>query len=413
MKSMHKFAFKFFPSDTPAGQEPSLLAQLLSPEFQGLAQSGAAHQLDPGTILVFEGQQTTDLYFLLTGEVEVMAKMGQGWVRVAVLGPGSAIGEMAFLDGLPRSARVIATTTCSVLQITRDSFEEFSQREPNLALVFILELSRIVAFRLRRLEQFDAAETAKENERKALAAELHDQTLSDLGSLAIELGFLGNQASGRSEELKLALDQVRERLRDTDRRLREIVQGIYPPALATMGLVSAVNSFLSELATRPVPSPHPLEVKLVATGFGKARLGEDIEIGLYRVIQQGVDNVIQHAQAKQVSIDLRWADDEVTLVLADDGVGFDVVNLDHSALTGHFGLANLQDRIERFLGRMEIESQPGKGTTLRARIPVVGAGPATKETLVSTHFLQIYLPRSQSTDHRGPAENGRSDSPPS
>ncbi len=319
--------------------------------------------------------------------MEVMAPMGQDWVRVAVLGPGSAIGEMAFLDGLPRSARVIAATSCSVLQITRDSFQEFSHQEPNLALAFVLELSKIVAFRLRRLEKFDAAETAKEYERKTLAAELHDQTLADLAGLAVELGFLGHQASGYSEELKLAVDQVQIRLQDTARQLREIVQGIYPPALVIMGLVSAVNSFLSDLANRPVPSPHPLEVKLVATGFGEDRLDEGIEIGLYRVIQQGVDNVIQHAQAKKVTIDLRWTGDEVTLVLADDGVGFDVLNPDESPLTGHFGLANLKDRIERFLGRMVIESQPGKGTTLRARIPVVGAGPATEESLVSTHFL--------------------------
>ena len=385
---MVKLQFDFPATDPAASREPGLFARFLAGEYEGLAQAGETRQLDPGTRLVEEGQQATDLYILLEGEVEVMAPMGQDWVQVAVLGPGSVIGEMAFLDGLPRSARVIAATNCSVLQITRDSFQEFSNKEPNLALVFLLELSKIVAFRLRRLEQFDVAETAKEYERKTLAAELHDQTLSDLAGLAVELAFLGHQASGYSEELKGAVDAVRGRLKGTDRRLREIVQGIYPPALATMGLVSSVNSLLSDLASRPVPSLHPIEVKLVATGFGQDRLNEEIEIGLYRVIQQGVDNVIQHAQAKKVTIDLRWAGDEVTLVLADDGVGFDVANPSESALTGHFGLANLKSRIERFLGRMEIESQPGKGTTLQARIPVAGGGPATKESRISTHFLQ-------------------------
>ena len=230
-------------------------------------------------------------------------------------------------------------------------------------------------------------EAAKENERKTLGVELHDQTLADLAGLAVELGFLSHQASARSDELKLAVDEVRKRLRDTDHGLRQIVQGIYPPVLTIMGLVPAVNSFLTDLATRPVPSPHPLKVQMVATGFDEDRLEEGIEICLYRVIQQGLANVIQHARAKQVWIDLRWSNDDVTLMLSDDGVGFDLLNPKESHLTGHFGLYNLKDRIERFLGRMEIESQPGKGTTLQAKIPVAGVCADAKESRVSTYIL--------------------------
>ena len=230
-------------------------------------------------------------------------------------------------------------------------------------------------------------EAAKENERKTLGVELHDQTLADLAGLAVELGFLSHQASARSDELKLAVDEVRKRLRDTDHGLRQIVQGIYPPVLTIMGLVPAVNSFLTELANRPVPSPHPLKVQMVATGFDEDRLEEGIEICLYRVIQQGLANVIQHARAKQVWIDLRWSNDDVTLMLSDDGVGFDLLNPKESHLTGHFGLSNLKDRIERFLGQMEIESQPGKGTILRAKIPVDRACADAKESRVSTHIL--------------------------
>ena len=351
--------------------------------------------MDPGTMLVLEGQQANDLYILLEGEVEVMAPMDGHWVRVAVLGPGSAIGEMAFLDDLPRSARVIAATTCSVLQISRESFQEFSLREPKLALAFVLELSKIVSFRLRRLEQFNAADVAKENERRSLAAELHDQTLADLGSLAIEVGFLHNHASGISEELERSIIAVRERLKDTDHRLRGIVQGIYPQALSSMGLVTSVNSFLSDLATRPLSILQPLEIEVVATGFGQDRLNEDFEIGLYRVIQQGVDNVIQHAQAKKLQIHLTWSTSEVTLVMSDDGIGFDGVNPNENPLSGHFGLFSQRDRIERFLGRMEIKSQPLKGTTLRARIPVVSDTARPDESRVSTYLLVNTAPQQQ------------------
>lgn len=374
--------------DSPGNGEPNSLANLMATTFKGLAEEGQTKNLETGSLLMAEGQQATDLYILLQGQMEVMAPMDQDWIRVAELGPGTAIGEMAFLDDAPRSARVMASTQCSLLQITREAFQKFSRREPMLAIDFIMELGRILAFRLRRLEQFDTAEVAREYERKSLAAELHDQTLGDMAGLAVELGFLAHQASGVSEELKSAIDQVRERLKETDQGLREIVQGIFPPVLIIMGLIPAVNSYLVSVAGRPVTNPYPIEVQFIASGFDNGRLEENLEISLYRVVQQGLANAIQHAQAKKVSIELRWENDEVTLFLTDDGVGFDIQNPKESPLTGHFGLANLRGRIEKYLGRMDITSQPGEGTSLRARIPVIGGGSDTNQPQVAIYHLQ-------------------------
>lgn len=384
---MSSLAFNFPQDHSPGEGDPTTLAEMMSTRFYALAEQGQAQKLESGAMLMAEGQQATDLYIVLEGQMEVMAPMGQDWIRVAELGPGSAIGEMAFLDGSPRSARVFATTQCSLLQITRKSFEIFSQQRPDIAISFMLELGRIVAYRLRRLEQFDTAEASKEYERRALAAELHDQTLAELGGLAVELGFLAHQVSGYSDELKLSVDQLRDRLKETDQGLRSIVQGIFPPVLTIMGLLPAVNSYLSDISGRLVASKHPIDVRMIATGFDRDRLDEGLETSLYRVIQQGLANVIQHAQAKQVNIHLKWADGEVTLVLKDDGIGFDVHNPKESQLTGHYGLASLKDRIEKHLGKMEITSQPGKGTTLRANIPIVGAEPGTDEPHTSTYHL--------------------------
>ena len=231
-------------------------------------------------------------------------------------------------------------------------------------------------------------EAAKEEERKNLAVELHDQTLADLGALAVELGFLADQASGYSEDLSLSVDQVRERLKNSDQVLREIVQGIFPAVLTIMGLIPAVNSLLIDFSSRPVPSPHDIEVMLVATGFDNDRLEDSIEIALYRVIQQGLGNAVQHSKAKHVSVNLRWHDDEITLVLADDGIGFDVLNPKENPETGHYGLINLKSRIEKFSGKMDIESNIGVGTTLRATIPITGAQSGGNEPRISTHTLQ-------------------------
>ena len=137
-----------------------------------------------------------------------------------------------------------------------------------------------------------------------------------------------------------------------------------------------------------MPSPHDIEVKLVATGFNDNRLEDSLEITLYRVIQQGLANAVQHSQAKRVTVDLRWHDDEITLVLADDGIGFDVQNPKEKPETGHYGLINLKSRIENSSGQMDIESKTGVGTTLRATIPFAGPQSGSDEPKISTHILQ-------------------------
>ena len=374
------------------GSERPLMDRLSSEDFQKFLTGGEVQSFDQGTLVIAEGAQETSLHILLEGEVDVLVPTPKGWLRVAMLGRGSVIGEMAFLDDLPRSARVVAREPCSALKITRESFQQFATREPIIALALVWELSRTVTTRMRRVERFDAAEVAREEERKTLAAELHDETMADMGSMAVELGFMKRMAAGESAELQEGLDELRVRLKSTDKRLREIVQGIYPPALALRGLASALNSYLGELSIRPITSPYPLEIELRATGFDKERLPEDVETGVYRVVQQALNNTIQHAQAKQLLIDLRWSDSELSFSLVDDGVGFDVDNPKENPTTGHFGLANLRDRTERLMGRLEIESQSSVGTTVRGRVPVVNEAPRPKETQTSIYVFDNRQP---------------------
>ena len=371
-------------SEVASSQETPFLGALSKADFQKVLSGGETRLLDEGAILVGEGEQDTSLYILLEGEVEVLVPTLNGWIRVAILGERSVIGELAFLDNLPRSAKVTARAPCSVLRITRESFQEFAQREPILALIFVWELSQIVTLRLRRVEQFDAAEVAREQERRSLAEELHDDTMVDLAGFGMELALMKRMTASTLPDLAETMEELRVRLRGTDRRLREIVQGIFPSALTMRGLMPALTSFLSDLSSRTILNPYPLEIELRATGFDTDRLAENIEIGVYRVIQQGVDNAIKHAQAKKILIDLVWSEPELTFSLSDDGRGFDVSNPKESPSTGHFGLVNLRDRIEGLQGTFEIESQPSVGTTMRAKVPVPGnkPRPRTMETSI-------------------------------
>ena len=140
-----------------------------------------------------------------------------------------------------------------------------------------------------------------------------------------------------------------------------------------------MDSGLSEISARPIENPHPLEIELTTTGFDSELLPEDVAIAVFRVIQQGINNVVKHAQAKSLRIELTWSDSELSFSVVDDGVGFDVENPKESPSTGHFGLVNLRDRIERLLGTFEIESQLSGGTKLAGKVPVLSESPRPKE----------------------------------
>ena len=237
-------------------------------------------------------------------------------------------------------------------------------------------------------QPFSSVEVIPEEQRKSMAAELHDDTMAELSSLGIELAFIKRQVSSVSPELELSLDEIRNRLNATQQRLREIVQGIYPPALAMLGLRSALLSLLTNHSSRTIESPHPLEIELRTTGFhGDDRLPNEVELGIYRFIQQGMTNVIQHARARKLNIVLAWSDSGLDLSLIDDGIGFDADNVRKSPPDGHFGLVNLRGRIEMLEGTFEIESQVALGTTLRASVPVPNGVRGPKKVQTSTFVL--------------------------
>ena len=230
-------------------------------------------------------------------------------------------------------------------------------------------------------------ENLKERERRKLSEELHDETLAELASVRIELGLMARTAPGTPPELEENLAELRERVRGTEMRLREIVRGIFPSALANLGLLPAVRAFLEDLASRPIESAKPLHIELSDSGFENERLPEVIELAAYRVIQQGVTNALQHAGAERLNIDLTWAESELQLTIADDGVGFEVSGLEEPTTSGHFGLANLMSRIQGVNGQFQIESKPSGGTTIHARIPTPERSTPTSETRRSTLVL--------------------------
>ena len=243
--------------------------------------------------------------------------------------------------------------------------------------------------RSEELRRLQVAESARETERKRLAEELHDDTMASLAAMAMEMGFLRHQADKVSPDLAGGLADIITRIKDTDQQLRHLVSGIFPSVLTDLGLVRAVRAYLDQLTDRPIENPSPLEIEFTSRGLEAQRLPEEVEINLYRVVQQGMTNAIQHAQASRLAIDLTQDETGLSLSISDNGRGFDVNNPQETPQSGHFGLVNFRDRIAALNGTLELESRPSEDTTIRAKISTQSAPQVDARTRTSRYVLAV------------------------
>jgi signal transduction histidine kinase len=209
---------------------------------------------------------------------------------------------------------------------------------------------------------YQQAITVQETERQRLATELHDETLQQLAHANLLAG--GLQAF-LEPKAKPSLKELQSMLVTTERRLRDILRGIHPAVLTDLGLVPALNSWL--------PHPPEITVKLSTIGFEDYRLPDPmLELTLYRLCQESVNNALKHANAHCIDIRLRHEPHRILLEVVDDGDGFELASLatKQRAESGHFGLMNLRERVRALNGQLMIESKPQQGTTVRAVLPI-------------------------------------------
>ncbi|MBN18584.1 MAG: hypothetical protein CL758_03790 [Chloroflexi bacterium] len=355
-------------SQMDSSDEPRLSPDELKEFLNNFSNAGEMHEFPANETLISPGVIDSTVYIIFEGEVKVFIPLSDEWIPVALLTAGSVIGDMAFFSGNPRNALVKTELPCKVFSLTRESFDKFSLENPSVAKSFIWRLGRIVVHRLRRVEMFDAAELGREEERKRLAAELHDDTMNDLASFIMNIGIMKLEFSKKYPEIIPELNELVQRIKDTDRKLRDIVKGIFPPTLDNSGLVSALNADFNDMASKVNESR--LNLKFKTQGFKNTRLSKPIEVDLYRIVNQALVNAIKHSQAKNILVELIWAEKEVKFLIQDDGIGFDQDKISNKLSAGHFGLSGLKLRAERMLGTLDIDSKIGSGTKMYGAIPI-------------------------------------------
>lgn len=198
----------------------------------------------------------------------------------------------------------------------------------------------------------------QELERRRLARELHDETGQALTSIL--LGLRAVEDAADPEGVSAAVSDLRELVVATLQDVRRLAVQLRPKALDDFGLVPAL-----ERLTQTFSETSGIAVDLEAQ-LGPDRLPTEVETTLYRIVQEGLTNVVKHAEATRVSILLVRRTGTATVVIEDDGRGFD----SSAASTDSLGLQGMRERAELHDGRLTVETSPGAGTTLVVEVPL-------------------------------------------
>ncbi len=236
-----------------------------------------------------------------------------------------------------------------------------------------------VARRLRRATMqrellLQHAVQASDTERRVLAADLHDGVVQDLTGVSLTLAAARMRAErpsldsvGESEAVQATLANAEGQIREVVHSLRSLIIEIYPPNLREEGLETAVQSLCARLHNRG------LTTSMATTGLADP-LPEGVSRLTYRVAQEAIRNIVSHADASHVDLQILVADDELLLTVEDNGFGFDPELVAERAVEGHVGLRGLGDLVSGRQGSLRLRSAPNQGTRIQLRLPISGPG---------------------------------------
>lgn len=197
---------------------------------------------------------------------------------------------------------------------------------------------------------------ASDDARRKIERNLHDGAQQHLVALAVKVSLVKDLLAGDPTTASTMLDELRLELQTTLGELRELAHGIYPPLLRDRGLVEAL---------RAAANRSPLQT--VVQCDLEDRLAPDVEAAVYFCCVEAIQNAAKHAgDGATISLSVVAEDEELTFVVADDGVGFDVAS---GAAEGH-GFVNMRDRLGAISGELVVSSTPGVGARIEGRVPL-------------------------------------------
>ncbi len=209
---------------------------------------------------------------------------------------------------------------------------------------------------------------AHESERQMISRELHDRVAQDLSTLKIASETLFDNEPTVSPEIRQRVSELSKILDRTILTVRDLTYDLRPPGLDDMGLVPGLRMYFEEFAER-----NQLKVDFQAHGLDQLTLKLDSEINIYRLVQEGLNNIRKHADASRAIVRLVGSFPNLILRIEDDGKGFDVEERTRTADNEkRMGLRSMAERVNLLGGQMKIQSRLKKGTKLEIKLPYQG-----------------------------------------
>ncbi|PZE19368.1 sensor histidine kinase [Paenibacillus xerothermodurans] len=207
---------------------------------------------------------------------------------------------------------------------------------------------------------------AQEEERKRIAREIHDGLAQTMANVVLRTEIAERMLSKQAyNSVKDELVDLKGQVRGGIEEVRKIIFNLRPMALDDLGLIPALRKFVQDYEEKT-----RISTKFEVIGK-EGRLPSGMEVAIYRLVQEAFSNVLKHAQASHVTLEVTFQQQMVKIVISDNGVGFVVDNIDKKIEKGsHYGLMGMRERVELLEGRMEFQSTLGAGTKVSLLIPI-------------------------------------------
>ena len=229
-------------------------------------------------------------------------------------------------------------------------------------IVYIFRIERQNDRRYQEITRLSARLlAAQETERRSISRELHDEVGQTLGAVLVDAANLADRIPAEDTVSHRYLDNIRALADTSVNSIRNIALLLRPSMLDDLGLIPAL-----EWQAREVSRRSGIKVKVTAENVSDS-LPDAVRTGVYRLVQEALNNVSRHSGAKSAVVNVQQTADSIGLTVKDDGSGFEPEKI------RGLGLIGMEERVKQLGGRLEIESQPGHGTLLRATLPLAAA----------------------------------------
>ncbi|RPJ39426.1 MAG: GAF domain-containing protein [Chloroflexi bacterium] len=346
---------------------------LESPEWIALRatwQEGRSQAAEPGSVVGINPQEFPALLRVIDQQKShsiadtlqqarpfhhLEANSPRGWLGIPLAAGGKVIGlceigrfqPTAFSQDQVRLAEGIASQAAVALQ-NAQRYEQVRESRAQLKTL------------TRKIVE------VQERERRWVAVELHENLVQKIAAILMKIRYLGDKLD-QNESVCPGFDDIDRELSFVFEDLRKMAINLRPVILDTSGLSAAIRSELARLRDN-----HHLRTDFSESGRLK-RIPKEMEITLYRIVQEALANVTQHARAAQVGVSLVQTENRAIMLIEDDGVGFSLNKLDQSTC---LGLIGMRERAEMIGGTLAVESSPGEGTMIRVSVPLPESGAA-------------------------------------